>query len=54
VQSGDVSAVPVPAVVWLFGSGLMDLIDAAGVRALKFLSKSILERRLFSRLFYGL
>ena len=26
VQSGDVSAVPVPAAVWLFGSGLIGLI----------------------------
>ena len=26
VQSGDVSAVPVPAAVWLFGSGLLGLI----------------------------
>ena len=29
VQSGDVSAVPVPAAVWLFGSGLMGLIGVA-------------------------
>jgi len=26
VYSGDVSAVPVPAAVWLFGSGLMGLV----------------------------
>ena len=25
VQSGDISAVPVPAAVWLFGSGLIGL-----------------------------
>jgi hypothetical protein len=29
VQSGDVSAVPVPAAVWLFGSGLLGLIGFA-------------------------
>jgi len=29
VQSGDVSAVPVPAAVWLFGSGLLGLVSAA-------------------------
>ena len=29
VQSGDVSAVPVPAAVWLFGSGLVGLIGVA-------------------------
>ena len=29
VQSGDVSAVPVPAAVWLFGSGLIGLIGLA-------------------------
>ena len=29
VQSGDVSAVPVPAAVWLFGSGLVGLIGIA-------------------------
>jgi len=29
VQSGDVSAVPVPAAVWLFGSGLIGLIGFA-------------------------
>lgn len=29
VRSGDVSAVPVPAAVWLFGSGLMGLIGIA-------------------------
>jgi len=29
VQSGDVSAVPVPAAVWLFGSGLLGLIGVA-------------------------
>jgi hypothetical protein len=29
VQSGDVSAVPVPATVWLFGSGLLVLIGVA-------------------------
>jgi len=29
VQSGDVSAVPVPAAVWLFGSGLICLIGFA-------------------------
>jgi hypothetical protein len=26
VRSGDVSAVPVPAAIWLFGSGLLGLI----------------------------
>ena len=26
VQSGDVGAVPVPAAVWLFGSGLIGMI----------------------------
>ena len=29
VQSGDVSAVPVPAAVWLFGSGLIGLVGTA-------------------------
>ncbi|NOX08045.1 MAG: DUF1566 domain-containing protein [Gammaproteobacteria bacterium] len=29
VQSGDVSAVPVPAAVWLFGSGLLGLMGVA-------------------------
>ena len=29
VRSGDVSAVPVPAAVWLFGSGLTGLIGVA-------------------------
>lgn len=29
VQSGDVSTVPVPAAVWLFGSGLLGLIAVA-------------------------
>ena len=29
VRSGDVSAVPVPATVWLFGSGLLGLIGAS-------------------------
>lgn len=29
VQSGDISAVPVPAAVWLFGSGLLGLIGIA-------------------------
>ena len=29
VQSGDVSAVPVPAAVWLFGSGLIGLVGLA-------------------------
>ena len=29
VQSGDVSAVPVPAAVWLFGSGLIGLVGIA-------------------------
>ncbi len=29
VQSGDVSAVPVPAAAWLFGSGLLGLIGVA-------------------------
>jgi len=29
VQSGDVSAVPVPAAVWLFGSGLIGLVGFA-------------------------
>ena len=29
VRAGDVSAVPVPAAVWLFGSGLLGLIGAA-------------------------
>lgn len=29
VRSGDVSAVPVPAAVWLFGSGLMGLLGIA-------------------------
>ena len=29
VHSGDVSAVPVPAAVWLFGSGLIGLLGAA-------------------------
>lgn len=29
VQSGDVSAIPVPAAVWLFGSGLLGLLGMA-------------------------
>ena len=29
VQSGDVSAIPVPAAMWLFGSGLIGLIGVA-------------------------
>jgi len=29
VQSGDVSAVPVPAAVWLFGSGLLGLVGVS-------------------------
>ena len=29
VRSGDVSAVPVPAAVWLFGSGLIGLLGLA-------------------------
>ena len=29
VQTGDVSAVPVPAAVWLFGSGLIGLVGMA-------------------------
>ncbi len=29
VQSGDISAVPVPAAVWLFGSGLLGLVGVA-------------------------
>ncbi|WP_297293005.1 PEP-CTERM sorting domain-containing protein, partial [Oceanicoccus sp.] len=29
VRSGDVSAVPVPAAVWLFGSGLVGLIGVS-------------------------
>jgi len=29
VRSGDVSAVPVPAAMWLFGSGLLGLIGVA-------------------------
>ena len=33
VQSGDVSAIPVPAAVWLFGSGLLGLIGFARRKA---------------------
>lgn len=33
VQSGDVGAVPVPAAVWLFGSGLIGLIGVARRKA---------------------
>lgn len=33
VQSGDVSAVPVPATVWLFGSGLLGLLGVARRRS---------------------
>lgn len=33
VQSGDVSAVPIPAAVWLFGSGLLGLIGIARRKA---------------------
>ena len=29
VHSGDVSAIPVPAAVWLFGSGLIGLVGLA-------------------------
>ena len=32
VQSGDVSAVPVPAAVWLFSSGLIGLIGVARIK----------------------
>jgi hypothetical protein len=32
VHSGDVSAVPIPAAVWLFGSGLLGLIGIARTR----------------------
>ncbi|MCP3869616.1 MAG: DUF1566 domain-containing protein [Gammaproteobacteria bacterium] len=32
VQSGDVGAVPIPAAVWLFGSGLFGLIGAGRLR----------------------
>jgi len=33
VQSGDVSAVPVPAAVWLFDSGLLGLVGVARRKA---------------------
>ena len=33
MQSGDVSAVPVPAALWLFGSGLIGLISVAKRKA---------------------
>lgn len=33
VQSGDVSAVPIPAAVWLFGSGLIGLVGLARRKA---------------------
>ena len=33
VQSGDVSTVPVPAAVWLFGSGLLGLVGLARRKA---------------------
>jgi hypothetical protein len=33
VQSGDVSAVPVPAALWLFGSGLLGLVGFGRRRA---------------------
>jgi hypothetical protein len=29
VHSGDVSAVPIPTAIWLFGSGLLGLIGVA-------------------------
>ena len=29
VQSGDISAVPIPAAIWLFSSGLIGLIGLA-------------------------
>ena len=29
VHTGDVSAVPIPAAVWLFGSGLIGLVSFA-------------------------
>ncbi len=29
VHNGDVAAIPVPAAVWLFGSGLLGLIGVA-------------------------
>ena len=32
VRSGDVSAVPVPAALWLFGSGLAGLLGVAGCK----------------------
>lgn len=35
VRSGDVSAVPVPAAVWLFGSGLIGLIGVARRKKVK-------------------
>lgn len=34
VRSGDVSTAPVPAAVWLFGSGLIGLIGVAGRKSL--------------------
>jgi len=34
VQSGDVSAVPVPAAAWLFGSGLLGLVGVAKRRSI--------------------
>jgi hypothetical protein len=33
VMSGDVAAVPLPAAIWLFGSGLLGLIGVAGRKA---------------------
>jgi len=33
VQSGDVGAVPIPAAVWLFGSGLLGLVGFARRKA---------------------
>ena len=33
VYDGDVSAVPIPAAVWLFGSGLLGLIGVARKKA---------------------
>ena len=44
------SSVPVPAAVWLFGSGLLGLLVSVDARKHKSQSTMIVERRLFSRL----
>ena len=52
VQSGDVSAVPVPAALWLFGSGLLGLVGVASRKKVQQLLNIDYIKATFSRLFY--